>query len=88
MNTELVCEIERLDDFTRDEIYNLIEKAEDTRAIIVSKLNKYGGVHEVNCKRYDDFLSDLSHTKEIKRRRAIVDKMVRELKGEFKHDEN
>ena len=62
-----------LDEITRKEIETLLEKYTDTRAIVEYRLKKFGALDDAAIyENYDDVMSDLSQTKEIRRRRAIA----------------
>lgn len=76
-------DLQQLDAVSYDEIDKTLQLAEETRAIVEYRLRKIGSLTDKNTyDAYDNMLSELKQTKDIQRRRAIIQKIREEnVKG-------
>lgn len=76
-------DITQLDEISYDEVDKILQKYEDTWAIVEYRLKKFGSLHdEKTYTAYDEFMADLPQTREIRRRRAIAIQIYNFYNGE------
>ena len=77
-----LMDLNQLDYVTYDELAKLLLKYEDVRGIVEHWVEKYGGRDDAKAyDLYDDFLSSVEQTKEIRRRRAILQQIREQYLG-------
>ncbi len=79
-------DLQQLDDISYDEVDRIIAKYEEIRQTLMRWLNAQGEhayKYSVSYDRLDKFLADMSQSKDVKKRRAILAQM----KKEYCHDD-
>lgn len=87
MDTFRLKNLEQLDEISYDDVDKIIIKYEDTRDKLTGQLVRNYGEDSLHMpeayKMLDDIYADLPQTKDVKRRRAILNQMKKEFAEEI-----
>lgn len=72
-------DLQDLDSFSYDEVDAILARYERTREMLEYRLErKMGGITASSIAEYDSILSELAQTRDVRRRRAILEQIGKE----------